>query len=475
MAKKRSGTGAPSAPKGQKLIDEGLDMARDSAAGAGQWNTDAHGISQDAINYGQNNPFSQSASQYQQDILGGNPIGNNPFMQTIHGVTSGLDPSSMLSQLEHYGQTGQASGGSSGGSGSGSSGQRQNTFQTFTRPKGVKPGSKGSGSNPQPGPQGGGGAGGRVPDTVGGQNTFFAQQMRDLFDPKHLDPANDPTLQPVIDAMQREGSEDYLHNLEGLNSQLEGQGRYGGGLYQAMIGQQTEEQQEAISQAIAAQYMGAYQAQQGRRMEGLGMTNTRDISAMNDITQRYGIDSAASSARSSAAMAAREAAEGRKLQAMGMNMNAQLGLLGLAGQMGSTLQQGQSDAMATGVGYGNLGMSGYNTGINAGNLGMSALQYQGQVGQGMANMGQNQQNAANAAAAQAERDRYNRGQQELANQQDAMNDYLNILMGIGGMGGDTYTQDPGGNFAPIDVGAATASGAAGGYFSGAGAARQLGW
>lgn len=473
MTRRRSGSGTPSAPKGQKLIDEGLDMARDSATAAGQWNTDAHGISQDAINYGQNNPFSQSASQYQQDILGGNPIGNNPFMQTIHGVTSGLDPSGMLSQLENYGQTGSATGGKSSGGrsvGGGATGSGTVFKRGIT---GKNNASGGRSNNPQPSPQGGGGS--RVPDTVGGQNTFFAQQMRDLFDPKHLDPANDPTLQPVIDAMQREGSEDYLHNIEGLQSQLEGQGRMGGGLYQAMIGQQTEEQQEAISQAIAAQYMGAYQAQQGRRMEGLGMTNTRDISAMNDATQRYGIDSSAASARSSAAMAAAEAAEGRKLQAMGMNMNAQLGLLGLAGQMGSTLQQGQSDAMATGVGYGNLGMSGYNTGINAGNLGMNAIQYQGQVGQGMANMGQNQQNAANAAAAQAERDRYNRGQQELANQQDAMNDYLNILMGIGGMGGDTYTQDPGGNFAPIDVGAATASGAAGGYFGGAGAARQMGW
>jgi hypothetical protein len=394
------------------------DLATQVSEGAGQWNTDAHQIATDAQDYAQNNPFSQSAASYNDALLGGD-ISRNPFMGTIHNATQGVNPQQDLDWLRSY--SGQAN-----GNGTSTSGQPQNS-----KFAGKYKSSKGGGGGlPPTGPQGGG----QVPDTVGGQNTFFAQQMRDLFDPKHLDPANDPTLKPTIDMMQSEAKEDYLRNLSGLNAQAQAGGRYGSGLYQAMRGQQIDEQTEGVSQAIAQQLMGAYQAQQGRRMDGLGMTNTRDIAAMNDQTQRYGIDSAAASSGAGIAAQMADAAENRRLQAMGMNLDAQLGLLGLAGNMGSVLQQGQNAALNSGIGYGQLGMSGYDTAINAGGLGMQGLGMQAGIAQGMAN----QANARDNMQYQREQARY-------GNQQDALNDYMNIIMGVGGMGGSgyEYSQGPG--------------------------------
>lgn len=434
MGKKNKGKGGSGG-----LWDKAQNLANQTVEGAQEWNDYAHDTAQGAQDYAQNNDFSRNAADYQGAILGGD-ISRNPFMGTINRVTSGLNPGDALGWLQSYSGD-PNSPGPGGRPAPNPANRRSSSFRYSSDRGGTGPSSRNQPPHPKP-------DGGVVPDTVGGQDTFFAQQMRDLFDPKHLDPANDPTLQPVIDAIQREAGEDYFNNLSGLTASAQGGGRYGSGLYQAMRMQQADEQSEGVSSAIANQLMGAYQAQQGRRMEGLGMTNTRDLGAMQDLTNRYGIDSQAASARMSASMAAgaqqaaidaqmQDAAENRRLQAMGMSLDAQLGMLGLAGNMGSVLQQGQSDAMNAGIGYGNLGMSGYNTGLQAGQLGLGSLQMIGGVAQGMANAA----NQRDQMAYQREMGRYN-------NQQDALNDYLNLIMGVGGMGGTSVENSPGAGVSP---------------------------
>ena len=460
---------------------ETMSNAADEAA---YWNEYSKKLADAARDYATNNPYSKAAQPWIEDTLAGD-MSRNPWMSDLYRDIGQANPYGTFDWLAEYAGIPNGGQGTAPGYGGGGGGTQQLSAKERARLgiKGSAPkkslsafGASEDSSNAGGyyGGSGGGRPGGRggdenyVPDTITGSDSYFANQIRALMDAKTLDPANDPTLQPVIDAIQREAQEDYLGNLEGLQAQMEGAGRFGGGLYQAMIGQQTEEQQEAVSQAIAAQLMGAYQSQRERQMQGLGLVNQRDLAAMQDMTQREAIDAQGRAAGAASAAAAKEAAEQRKLQAASMLLGAQMNLVGMRGDMAQLMQSGQQGAAQLGLGYGQLGMSGFDTALNAGQLGLGSLQLQSGIGQNLWQM--NMQESNNAW--QRQQQEYQNRMQGLAQQQDALNDYLNIIMGIGGMGGSQYSEQPGQYQPYMDPNTAALLGGAGGAMEGWGWAKQ---
>ena len=135
MAKRRKGGGQGSGmPAGYDQVVSGLN----------DWNNRAGEWANQAVDYGQNNPWAQGAQSWNANMLEGN-MANNPWMSRLYGQTEGLDMNRGLGYLDEY-----LSGGS-GGSGGG------------TRPR---PGGGGGGGGTTFGPGGNGASGIAVVTTL---------------------------------------------------------------------------------------------------------------------------------------------------------------------------------------------------------------------------------------------------------------------------------------------------------------------
>ena len=387
--------------------------------GAQQWNDYARGMAERAENYGQNNPYSNAAQPYIENVLSGS-MSQNPWEEGLYEDLRDQNLNETNDLLRKF-----IGGGKGGGGGQVEPGQKVH-YGTVNAAYSQNP-------------SGGTGAAGQVPDTVGGNSSFFAERIRDLFDPSRLDPMNDPAMAPYLAALRKENQENFYGNIQDLTAQAEGAGRYGSGLYQAMTGRAREESMESLDQQMAQQMMAARNNALEQQMQGLGLTNQRDLGAMQDATQRYGIDASASAAGAGAGAAAAAQAKAQELQAIGMLMgNAQFGM-GQRGDMAGLMQQGQLGALGAGQGYAGLGLQGMNTGLDAGSLGLGSL---GLISNN--NLGNlNAENARRSVGVQ----RYGIQVQDRANRDNAMqnqfNSYLQLMMGIGGMGGSQMQQGAG--------------------------------
>lgn len=167
----------------------------------------------------------------------------------------------------------------------------------------------------------GGGQGGVPPDTVGGSDSFFAQQVKGLWDPSAMDPANNPALAPYIEQLTRRMNEQKQAQLDQVSDQYAGLGGFGSSGKALEAARTRSGADDALASALAGVYMEDYGNAWNRRMQGLDMTNTRDLAAMGDLTTRYGIDQSTAAQRDAAA-----AASGAQLQAM--EMQRELGMRG---------------------------------------------------------------------------------------------------------------------------------------------------
>jgi hypothetical protein len=318
---------------------------------------------------------------------------------------------------------------------------------------------------------GGGGASwtpqaqGQMPDSMA-NNSFYAQRMRELFDPSTLDPANNPTLQPVLDAIRRESLEGYDDSVARISAGMEGRGRYGGGMYQNMQTRANEEYNEALQGSIANVLMGNYEAERGRQMQGLEGISQRDQAMLHDLTQRYGIDAQTAAAMAginaqsaSASNAARMQAQGQAraqdLQAiMGiMNMN-QFGLGQIAG-IGNAWQGQQ---------MGSLGAIPGLEGANQGYLNTALGAAGGLANIDLTRLTSNNSLAAARAPTQWAREQY-------YDPMNQMSMYINnILGGIGGMGwsGQGQGYNPMGMMNYMSPNQAAFNAGIGGYLGGGG-------
>lgn len=406
----------------------------DVIQGINTWN-DRFGESyQGAQDWAKNNPWAQGFSNFYNNTLSGS-MANNPWMSRLYGQTEGLDMNESLDYLREFlggpprGSAGAGAAGAKGPTGMGRGQQGQSsrglTYSNSSTASGSSYGGRAS--------RGGGrgrvrGGAGTIPDSTVGDK-FFSREVNKLFDPARLDPANDPTIQPMIDALQRESEETYWRSVRDLTDQMEGAGRFGGSLYQAMRGQAGEEYNEALQGTMAQQYQAAREAALARQMEALGLVNTRDISQAQINAQ---LEAAAMQAREAAASRSAASAAQRdanRLNAINMMMNAgQFGMT-MGGNMAQLMSQNQLGAGQLGLGFGQLGLQGYDTSANFGQLGMGAMQNLGNIyGDAAANR-LNQQRLAE------EQRRYN----DQAPVRDITN-LIDIMRGLNDLGGYNYQQ-----------------------------------
>lgn len=400
-----------------------------AGAGAGQPQVnyaDPHSVSaavaQAGLNAG-NDPTTRAAQQGVQNILSGqggadsggtgfqgyNPI-NDWLAQQLQGDVGQRDASNLLHQ--YLGVGNQSGADMSGGGYNGGGGGNNGPFTVVHYA-----GSGGSGS----GGYGSSSGGGQVPDTVGNSNSYFATQLKQLMDSQ----ANDADLQAVIDAANADTNRGLQQSLWGLDAQAQGTGRFGGDTYAGLSSQARSDAAKQMSNQASATRLGELQNRRALYENLLGQVNTRDLGAMNDATQRYGIDASAAASRAGSADAAAATKRAQDLQAIGMLMqNDQFGISQL-GDLGGQLSQDQLGAIGLAPGLAGIGLSGLGQANNAaGNMyGMDAAHLQAQTSRGIANAQLNQQ--AQQYNAQA--------------QQNAVNDYMRTILGIGNMGGTTTT------------------------------------
>ncbi len=397
MAKKRKGGGGGQGsgmPAGYDQVTKGLS----------DWNTKAGGWADSAIDYGQNNPWASGAKDWNANMLEGN-MANNPWMSRLYGDTEGLNMDRGMGYLDEY----LRGGGSGGGSGSGHTG----------RP----------GYHPSTGGGGGGysstshSGGGNVPDSTVGKG-FFSQHVNELFDPSRLDPANDPTMQPMIDNIQRESEESYWRQIADINNQAEGAGRYGGGFYQGLRAAHADEYNEALQGTLAQQYQAARNNALQRQMEALGLVNNRDIAEGQISASRDAASSAASASGYSARLGYDAQMDSNRLQAMQMMLGAGQFGMQLSGNMAELMQNGQIAANQIGQGWAQIGQHGYDQAGQFGQLGVGAL---GQLG------GIYSSAAANRAQQQRMQEEQRRWEEGAASRD--MNDLIRMMSGLDNLSG----------------------------------------
>jgi len=394
MAKKKKGGGGGSGmPAGYDKVASGLN----------DWNTRAGGWANDAIDYGQNNPWAQGAQDWNANMLEGN-MANNPWMSRLYNQTEGLDMNRGLGYLDDY-----LSGGAGGGSGSGGSGGGRPGW----RPAGGGGGGSSSSSH----------SGGNVPDSTVGKG-FFSQHVNELFDPARLDPANDPTMQPMIDNIQRESEESYWRQIADINNQAEGAGRYGGSFYQGLRAAQADEYNEALQGTLAQQYQAARNAALQRQMEALGLVNSRDIAEGQISASRDAASMSAAASGQAARYGYDAAMDSNRLQAMQMMLGAGQFGMQMGGNMAELMQNGQIAANQIGQGWAQIGQHGYDQAGQFGQLGVGAL---GQLG------GIYSSAAANRAQQQRMQEEQRRWEEGAASRD--MNDLIRMMSGLDNLSG----------------------------------------
>lgn len=341
-------------------------------------------------------------SQGMSGMAGYNPMAEQ-LAQAVGGSSLGR-PNQLLEQFIGQGYGAQAPGGSLGG------------------------GSFGGGGGGYIGGGGSGGGGGVVPDASG--SGLFGTQVRRIFD----EGANEEVLSGVIDASSKDALAAHWQALADLDASSQQGGRLGGSYYSQLRGNQQGVLDDAVAQMSAGVRYQDLDARRQAALAALGLVNTRDISAMQDMTQRAGI-SASSRAAAGQTAAQRYSAElahalglrGQDLSAIGMmSGNEQFGL-GTMGQLAG-LRSGDFAGALSGLGgLSTLGMQGIGLGLGAG-------QALGDYQLGMGSLGQS--DAARRAAAA------NRAAQAPQNALDA---YLRTTATIGSLGqtGTSNTQYPG--------------------------------
>lgn len=411
-------------------------------ADVGQWNDDFRTWAGGAVDWGKNDPNVAAAGKWAQGMMSGD-MSSNPWMQGLYGNVAGVNMNESMDMLRDflgYDNQGNATPGRSPkptGTGRPTSGGGGGTW----RPAGQGGGYGGGGGG---GYHGGGSLNpGGIPDSTVGEGVF-SREINDVLDDARLDPANDPTMQPMIDALQREAQQSYDQSRQNLVSQIEGAGQFGSSAYVAMMQGANEQYNEAIQGTLAQQYQSARQTALQHQMEALNLVNQRDI-ASAQISAQEAAAGAAAGAQADAIRAQTEMHnQEMQLQGIGMMMNgAQFGL-GLQGEMAGLMQNGQLGAGQLALGLNNQGMQGYQLAQGFGELGLGAN------GQMMGNINNYwnlvSQNDASRRANALARDQFGFQQQRYQDQLpwQQMGNMIDVMRGLGDLSG--YYESP--NFIP---------------------------
>lgn len=305
---------------------------------------------------------------------------------------------------------------------------------------------------------------GGVPDTMAPES-YFGTQTRRMFD----DPTNDADLQTVIDSMNADAQRGMYADMAQLDAASQGSGRLGGDTWKAMAGDTRRTAQESMLANSANVRLTDRQQRTQAKLAALGLIDQRDLGLLGANVQRDGYASnerisagnnAASAAGSADQLAL--ARRGQDLSAIGSLMDNERYSLGQLGQVGGQLSQDRLSSLGMVPGLEGVGLSGLNAALGAGG------QYVDMRGQDTA-LKQTQIGAGTQRAAMAQQ----LGLWNAGSQQNAVNSYLQTLMGIGGMGGTSHTE--GTNVVPgmgVSSTGAALQGALGGAAAGYGIYQQ---
>jgi hypothetical protein len=391
-----------------------------------------------------NDPTTRAAQQGVQNILSGQGgadsggtgyQGFNPILDNLAQNLGGkLDNQNAANQIENF--LGGAYGGSNAnGSGGGSYGVTPTDFTGYYRSNGM-------------GGTVGGSGGGLEPDSTV-PSGLFNDKVKQLLDSK----TNAADLQTLIDAQNADITKGMNQANWDLDAQAQGTGRFGGDMWKGLANDARTNAVRQMANASASTRLQDQAQRQSMYENLLGQVNTRDIAAMNDATNRYGISTSAAASGASAAANAAATKRAQDLQALGMLMQNEQYNQGQYGDIGNSLSQdqlgaiGQSQGLA-GIGLSGLGQANSAVGNLVGQLGAQNSLRAAQISGGNARAALNQQAAM-----------YN---SELP--WNNVNNYMGLLRGIGGMGGSTTVQ--GQNVVPgagVNPYAAAAMGGYAGY------------
>jgi hypothetical protein len=364
-------------------------------------------------------PTTRAAQGATQNILAGqggagsgtgyqnyNPI-NDALAQNLLG--SEYDSEALLRQF--LGGAGQVGG---GGGYSSPSSVRGNTYY-----------GGGYATSGPGGPAPRGGSGSVVPDTVGESNAYFATELRRLMDSK----ANDADTQGVIDAANADVLRNQQTALWDLDAAAQGTGRLGGDTWSALGSQARSDAARQMASNASGVRLSELQNRRALQEALLGQVNTRDMAAMQDATQRYGISESAAASSAGAGAGAAAAERAQNLQALLAIQQGQQFNRGQLAGLGGQLSSDQINGIQMAPGLAGINLSGLGQANNAaGNMiGLRSAQIQGGVGRaqvGATIRGQD----LNASMFNSQL------------QQQQVNDYLRTVLGIGGLGGTSTTQ-----------------------------------
>lgn len=282
----------------------------------------------------------------------------NDYFSDLYGR---LEPASMQNVLDLYGDFLGLGPDGSYGSGGGGGG-------IGSDPRYVIGGGGGGGASssvtPPPRPDMYG-RGGELQDVLA-SDTAYARYMTQLMDRTTGDVMDDPRLQALIDAATTESREQHDIDMAALSALAEGRGRFGGGLYTQQMVRGQEEFDEAISQMIASTYISEQARRDALASQNLQQILSGGLALTGDLSQRYGIDMSADTARYQSELAAEAqraaagasarnaqmqydlATRGQDLQAlrdmMGMNQFG-LSMIGNIGQAWQNQQMGSMNAI----------------------------------------------------------------------------------------------------------------------------------
>lgn len=309
--------------------------------------------------------------------------------------------------------------------------------------------------------------GGMIPDTMS-QQGWVQDRIRDLWDPSAMDPANDPTMAPLLEALKREMGEDLDAQLQDIGDEFSGVNMYGGSGLALERARTREEGMEAYGGTAAALLKDARDQAWQRRMAGMGTASERDLAAMQDKTARESIAAGERSASASAGAGAASAAAALDAQERMFNREMQLkGILGMQGMdqfglgalagIGGELGDNQRFAAGLAPGLEDSRRSDLTTGFGIRNtLDTRYAQERAQ---------------AQAAANQRAMMEYNR-QREAARAAGAdLDDYLRRLQGLAGPYGSSEsrtTPRAGGGYGSVGPDGASGAGAYTPYTGGSG-------
>lgn len=383
----------------------------------------------------------------QTGFEGSNPILNS-LARTVGGNVQSDNGEARSLLLGFLGQGG-GTGGASGGPGSSG---------------GITPGSSSGGALYMPGNQylsnpavAAAAGGGGVPDTMKG-SSFFADQTKKMFD----DPTNDADIQTMIDAMNADAQRGMYADKASIDAAAQGSGRLGGDTWKGMSNDAERTADTSMLNNAATVRVGQRNQTMQERLAALGLVNQRDLGLLDANTSRANASTAASASAAGAASAAGIATRGQNLEAINSLMSNEQFNQNQYGQLGNTLSSNQLASLGMVPGLEGIGLSGLNTALGAAGQDVSMRGQdmglrEAQIGAGVQRQGLNQQlGMFNASQAQG-----------------SVNDYLNTMLRIGGMGGTSTTNgtnvQPGSGYSPTG---AALLGAAGGAAAGYGAYNQ---